>query len=582
MTLKLSTLVTRLVSRLRSKGHVIPNRLLFCCLFAATSMPARAAEWKPDPSIPNPQQHQRLYEIARKCLDKNFDPDANLIGAPSKRPPNKKTHATRDSAYYAYTLLLTGDSADRGRAQAILRRVVMTQDTKSSGPTLGAFGWYAENPPEDLNSAVFVGIALADIIELDRRHPCLDADVRQQVEASGKMAVQAVLTRDVDASYTNIVLLSIGFTAAGEKLWAVPGAGAWAERKLDDVMKMAGDSEFAEYLSPTYYGVAVSGAYEAKRYAFSDAFAHKVNGLIDHLWQRIAADYHAPTYQLAGPYARAYGDNMLEYAAAVKYDLYLALDGAYPLPDTDTDHEWDKGGLALVATLPIEPRPEFKKAPEAWREFKVVGLPTTPVRTVRQYRDGNFVLGTVASQDEWKQKRHLVAYWRTDGATPEQFRVGFCIDESNESVPDGFPGVKLHFDSQQVKDAAIVAISASTVVPGPPGCSTLVFAHDAKVTSGAGEKPTRIEDGAMTTYLYPISAKSIEFKAQADTRSVRITRSWSTADVVGDLHALAYLVVFRQTGQPAPVVTELTLTGKGNQGTVSAKVDGTVLSVTFK
>src|SRR4051812_19505437 len=108
------------------------HAIFACGCLLAMSPALRAAEWQPDPSLTNPQLHRRLYDIGRRYAEANFDPDANLVGTPSKHPPNKKQHATRESAYYAYGLLLTGDPADRTRAHAILRQVVATQDTKPS------------------------------------------------------------------------------------------------------------------------------------------------------------------------------------------------------------------------------------------------------------------------------------------------------------------------------------------------------------------------------------------------------------------------------------------------------------------
>src|SRR5580658_2549371 len=83
-------------------------RTLFCwCLFTSALIPALGATWNPDPSLGNVDQHRHLYEIGRAYGDANFDPDANLVGVHSKNPPNKKTHSTRESTYYAYALLLT-------------------------------------------------------------------------------------------------------------------------------------------------------------------------------------------------------------------------------------------------------------------------------------------------------------------------------------------------------------------------------------------------------------------------------------------------------------------------------------------
>jgi hypothetical protein len=389
------------------------------------------------------------------------------------------------------------------------------------------------------------------------------------------------MKRNVDPGYTNIALLTIAFTAAGEKLLSMPECATFAETKLDNVIKLAGDGEFSEYLSPTYYAVSLTGAYSAKKFAFSDAFAAKDEAVIDHLWKQIAAAYHAPTYQLGGPFLRAYGDNMLTYAAGLKYFLYLALDGNYPLPDTDTDHDWDKGGLVCICDLPITPRDEFKTPPPAWREWTAVGSDKTPVRKLRQFREGNFILGTVASQDEWKQKRNLVAYWRNEAPAPDNFRIGFCIDESNETVPGGFPGEKLHFFSQQDKSAALVALTAASTVPGYGGVATLVF--DAAATmNGKDSQPAKILDGSITTYVYPVTSSPISFATQNDGRTFRLTRTWASADILGPLHVLSYLIVFRPSDQPAPVVTDLALTSDKTGESANATLDGVKLSVLMK
>ena len=540
---------------------------------------ARSAEWTPDPSIQNPEQHKRLYDIGRKYLDANFDPDADLIGTNSKHPPNKKQHGTRESAYYAYALLLTGDKQEQDLAQLILKKVVMTQDTSSDGLTRGAYGWIWEDKPVDLNSADFVGIALAQIVNLDRRRPCLDPDVRTLVENSLRLAVIASMRRDADPSYTNIALLTTALTAAGDKLLHMPMTAAFSEAKLDAVMKLADDSEYAEYLSPTYGAVDMSGAYLAKQFAFSDAFAAKAEANIDHLWKQFALSYHAPTDQLLGPFARSYGDNMLDYTAGLKYMLYLALNGDYPLPDTERDHDWDKAGLVTVCTLPITVRDEFKLPHPAWREFDSAGLYAT--RHLSQFRKENFALGTVATQDEWKQKRNLVAYWRNDDASaPNGFNVGYCIDESNETLVN-YPGQYVSFLSHQDKGSAIVGLVAVKGVPQDPAGLSLVFDKSATATGGAGGQPLKVDDGTITTYIYSISGSARSLDGKADEKTFHVARPWNTADDLGTRHVLSYLIVFRPHDQPAPKVTAITLHGDTTGSFASAKVDGNEIRVSL-
>jgi hypothetical protein len=554
------------------------------CSLVLSASTALAGTWTPDPSLPNPQQHVKLYEIGRKYAEANFDADANLVGSNSKHPPNRRQHSTRESASFAYGLLLTGDPADAARAQPILRRVCATQETNMALPTGGAFGWYAEDlQPNDLNSAAFMGAVLVQVIDLDRRKPCLEPHTRELVVAAAKLAVRGIMKRNVDADYTNMALLSSAVAAAGDKLLSVPGAGQWAEDKIDAVIKNTGDGEFTEYLSPTYYAVDVSAVYLARKYSFSDAFAGKIDSLTDHLWKQIALAYHSPTYQLGGPFSRCYGNDMLTYAAALKYDLYLALNGAYPLPDTDRDHDWDKAGLMSMADQPIPVRPEFQQVPPAWRKW-TAAMPHGAPRTLRQFRQGNFILGTVGLQDEWKQKRNLVAFWRTDDATaPDGFRVGYCYDQTNESLPGKFPPAKMHFYCDQVKGSALVALMTPLPPPEDQGAQRFVFAPTAKLAGDANSSPLQVNDGTMTTWIYPLlNDGKATYTSQSDAHVMQLNRLWTTADQVGSMHVIAYLIVFRPADQGKPAVENLKLQGDGDAGTASAQVDGQPLTVSFK
>ena len=103
-------------------------------------------------------------------------------------------------------------------------------------------------------------------------------------------------------------------------------------------------------------------------------------------------------------------------------------------------------------------------------------------------------------------------------------------------------------------------------VPGLPGTSLLVFNHDAKVSGGAESGPLRVEDGAFTAYLYPVATRPVAYQNQTTSRTLWVTRSWATADAVGDLRVMSYLLIFRPTGQPAPAVTDITLTAEGHGG----------------
>jgi hypothetical protein len=561
--------------------------LLPLLLAASLQTLSAAGTWNPDPALGNVDAHRRIYEIGRNYDDPRFDASTNLLSA----KPGHKGTVVRESIYYAFTLLLTGDPDDRAKAQPIIKAVIAAQDTREHSTWRGAFLWSSDlswqtvqNP--DLNSAAFVGCGLAMIADLDRKKPCLDDDVRKALDDSGKLAVEEIIRRNVDSGYTNISSLSAALASAGAKYWSVPGADKWADDKLSAVLKLAGDGAVYEYDSPTYSAVDLSGAYMMRQFAYSDAFAAKADQYINHLWKELSLAYHAPSYQLAGPYNRAYGNDMLTYAAGLKYDYYLATDGKYPLPEgLDTGHGWDQGGLGVLASLPIKARPELDITPPADRAWDAAGPDDGfhPVRHLHQHREGNFVLGTVENQDEWKQKRNLVADWRTDTGTdtPPGYRIGFCIDESNETLPGGFPYASIMFRSQQKGSAALVELEITHAIP-PSGSCSLVFDTGAKVANPQ-VSPIVVEDGAITTYLYPVSNGTPAFESHEDDKTdqhvIQVNRDWSTADEVGKVHAISYLVVFRPVGKPEPKVSNLQLKDENGQLSTTATVDGENLSI---
>ena len=143
-------------------------------------------------------------------------------------------------------------------------------------------------------------------------------------------------------------------------------------------------------------------------------------------------------------------------------------------------------------------------------------------------------------------------------------------------------GEKINFFSQQVKDSALVMLTAAAVIPGYGSCSTLVFNKEATASGGKDGQAMIIRDGAITTYLYPVANVPVSFAAQADNRLMRVTRMWDTADAVGTKNILALLVVFRGADKAPPKVSGASL--KVVQGAVvaSIKVDGTELKVEAK
>ena len=534
----------------------------------------QSAAWLPDAKLGDPAQHLLLYNTGRRCGDDRYDDSVGL----TTTKPGKGEHLLRESAYYAYGLLMTGDKADRQRAEKIIRVILTKQDLNKERASYGWFPIRFEDEWETLtkpdpNFCQFVGLALGQIIDLDNRQGhVLPKELRQQLETSFRIAVEATIVEDIDPNYTNICLLSAAMGAAGDKLLNVPGARAFAKKKLQWIVDHnEGGNAVREYLAPTYYGIDLLALYTAKVFAASPDVASLVDRTLDVFWKEIAASYHAPTFQLAGPHSRAYCENMLIYASGLKYFIYLVTNGQYPLPDINdpTATTWDAGFLTIAADLPVALRPEIGHTPtQAWREV-CVNEPSLGMG-FRQYRDGDFILGSINRQSLWKQQRSVVAYWPV---TSPSWHVAFCQDMSAQTLDDGYA----HYASVQSKNAVLAAITSPNPMPKKGGLR-FGFNSEAQPKEGPGGTCV-VRDGEVAVHIYPVTRSEVQMSVHTDNGRIFVERPWSTSDPVGGSNLLSYLLVFQLPGKPEPVVKDLALNTVGGVSTVSATVDGAPLSL---
>lgn len=542
---------------------------------------ARCADWTPDPSLDKPADRVRLYEIGRHYCDTNFDPSVGLV---LRDVRHSAPHLIRESAYYAHGLLMTKDPADREKAIKILRLVLSKQDLRKDQFTYGSYLPYYEddwktvvNP--DANYAQFIGLSIASAIDIDnKQNHVLPPDLRKDLENSFRLAVESTIRRDVAPDYTNISMLSAAVGAAGDKLLNIPGAKDFAMSKLTWILARADRGMcFTEYLSPTYYATGLGSAYTIKEYASSPDIDSAADRIIGAYWKDIAASYHAPTFQLGGPHSRSYGENMLEYAAALKYMLVFALDGKYPISSQETAHSWDCAGLMDMATMKFSVRPEFKQAPVPWRE---VPIANRNGMVIRQYREGDLMMGSMSEQSVWQQQRNMVAYWPSNNP---QWHVAYCQDFSPTTLGNGYA----HFHSTQVKGAVLAALTGK--LPSPPkGGLMLEFngeATEGGTAAGLNGEPhgsCKVSDGDVTAYIYPVTANAEGAMAfRKDEKRAYVERMWNSADHFGNFGVLSYLVVFKTKSQQPPVVKNISLTSSGNAMTAGAEVDGAPMSITF-
>lgn len=346
-----------------------------------------------------------------------FDPQLDLIyfeHPPSTHLTGGRAHLIRESAHYAYGLLLAGDTPAASR---ILARVLEKQNLDSAAKLYGGFTveyeqeWATWSHPDE-NWAQFLGNILGLILAHEAEAARLSPELRLRVETAFRRCVEGTLRRNVSPSYTNIALLSAAVAAQGEFLFQLPGAKTFADRKTAEVVtRIRQAGSFDEYLSPTYYGTNLDAIYSLRRFS-SGQRAADADELLELTWRDIEAAYHPSTYQLGGPHSRAYGDNLLDYAASLKQYLFLALGGDYPLAAAEVHHSHDNAFCMMRSRNPVSPRPKLTQPKATFRKLSVPDQRKAGKNLqLRQYSTPALHLGSISEQDEWIQRRNLLAYW---------------------------------------------------------------------------------------------------------------------------------------------------------------------------
>lgn len=316
-------------------------------------------------------------------------------------------HGTRVALTYAVQCLDTGDEELRKRAQQVLRAVIALQDQNPESRTYGIWPWFYEEPlskmsPPDWNWADFCGVQL---LQAALGHePRLDADVRQLVKDAVFHACQSIRKRDVGPDYTNIAVMGTYVTLiAGEFYdWAdIREYGMQRLKRFYDHTQAVG--AFNEYNSPTYTVVALVELSRLQEHV-KDAQARKlVEELVLEGWEDVAAHYHAPTGQWAGPHSRSYS-TFLGGRTAMFLQQGTGIDLGVDMPRIGLDRNRSQ--------CPPQFRESFGELKAPRDVVKTYSAGKYPVIGTTHLQQA-FTLGSVNRGDFWNQRRGVLAYFGT-------------------------------------------------------------------------------------------------------------------------------------------------------------------------
>ena len=355
-------------------------------------------------------QEDELHRALR-AEDAQFDREAGLLRGVvgptryhTRLAPGTPVHPTRESMVYAAALWESPEPWRRRRARDILDLLLPLQEIDPSHPFCGIWPWYFEEPlaamaPPDGNWADFLGVQLVRILRNDRGE---EGPGRAVGEALHRAAV-SIRTRNVRLSYTNIAVMGTYVCVMAGQLLDDPSLLAYGRDRLRGFVAFTREAGgFPEYNSPTYTVVTLVELSRMLR-DFPEQDQEPVREIHDLAWKEIAAHWHRPSGQWAGPHSRSYATLLQpETLDFLRRGVGGVIPGAENLrPSLD----W----CTLPVRCPAEWVDRFADRAPRFQYSEVVSQGEPPL-TGSTHAEPEFVLSSAERGTFWNQSRPLVAY----------------------------------------------------------------------------------------------------------------------------------------------------------------------------
>ncbi|MEW5718242.1 MAG: hypothetical protein AB1817_06440 [Chloroflexota bacterium] len=303
-----------------------------------------------------------LFNASMRWMESRWDDAAGLLWESGDSKRATPHHSIRGSVWYAFGLLMRNCAGDSARATRVIETVLRYQFDAPERTFHGTFFRAPEEPYPPADAAMWrdydpnwrefniTALALVLLEYADQLPGALIA----KIDVAIRKAVAGARARGLSAAYTNIALMyAFMLCFAGkrfdESVWFEEG-----EQMAREAYRLFKQHDaFAEYNSPTYYGVDLYALALWRSYpAISPLLARLGEEMESLLWRDIAQYYHADLRNLAGPYDRSYGMDMRRYVAVVGIWMRLATSRTLaPFPDTDHPFEHELAFAPLIAFL---------------------------------------------------------------------------------------------------------------------------------------------------------------------------------------------------------------------------------------
>ncbi len=258
---------------------------------------------------------QKLEELLKE-YDSRYNPELHLLGEPCRQRgyhTNIKNgtwvHSAERSLMYAVALMDTGNYS---RAEDIAAAAVDLQETDTDSEYFGIWPYFYEEPvsqmsPPDPNSANFCAKLLIRIL-IDYGG-VIDAALKNSAEKAVCNACQAIMRRDVELQYTNVVLMDAYVTVIAGELFENEIFFQFGKEKLKKFwVYTQASGALNEYNSPNYNLLVARDIAQFMCRVKNTGVRDVLEEINDFVWKGIAEHFFVPLNEWAAPNARRYED----------------------------------------------------------------------------------------------------------------------------------------------------------------------------------------------------------------------------------------------------------------------------------
>ncbi len=240
-------------------------------------------------------------------LPRNFNPDTNMLG---REVDGNQFHAPIPALTFAYSLVENGTPENLAQAEKTIAAVLECQETRTGDPHCGNFLWEREDQVvEDLNAVQFILFSLIPIlIQWPDR---LSGELQDRMTDAIRLGLDEITRIDVHPEYTNIVLKDITNSCLGGELLQDESTAQRGYDKLVRWIRYTSKSGIpSEFNSPGYARVAIRVLKRLTDLVEHSPTRFRAQAYLSRLGLSIALRVSTSTGQWAGPYSRAYLDQM--------------------------------------------------------------------------------------------------------------------------------------------------------------------------------------------------------------------------------------------------------------------------------